>query len=701
MATSDIVVLDGEQMATVLKRYVEILTRKEAHLLEQEGFFNREEHFEAFLAEVRSEFDAHPKIRACFAHRSGAQLCIDFLVGDGEHTRDAASETRRYELSFMSTVLLRTSSVSGVLVREPELLARLLQFIERPPKLDDAVLHYWGKVFRHLCALGTCDEPLVAQVASLVPHVANDSICALLSETLGSLSGTISLLPCLEKGANPLGPLVQTLVDSDAGARNACEVLCAVCVAVTEAQNSAAHGAVWAAIAPVLPRMVEVIFAGAMAAGAAQYPARVEHCLSFLVELLMLHTRVPAEPAPADGGAPLLLAPHVRSLSAMMRSGQTFVQLKAAELLTVALVLVEEHDDDPLATAIVEAGVLPLAVGLFFATDVNGGGRQDFLRHILLRVFCEALACDNAPVHAALLHAEHGALTKTIVHSAERPGERGSVTHTQMALRLVNDACDRVPGIAAMVGRTARWRSAVQQVVGVVPTSLDGIPEDASDEQAAYEPLPARAAGRARGARAASANSENEDPLNSPPAVAAGAAEADGGAKRAGGRPGTPRQVLTPGFESDLVAGLRAQQLDDALDAAEGAAASVPAAAAQGADARAGQIHLGPSSPLLSQGPARSPLAAPNADPNVLVVDDDTYKSSTAPYFDTPQPKLVKRMFYNRTAKAASPFFKSPSAGTRVGPVEAREGADLGPAGQVGALELADTEADPTKALAF
>jgi len=158
MAQMDIVVLDSLQMATVLKRYVDILTKKEAHLLEQEGFFNREEHFELFLQEVRTEFDSHPKIRACFAHKAGALNCINFLLGQGEHTRDPKIETRRYELSFMSTVLLRTSSVAGVLTAEPALLAELLAFAEQPAPLDEAIVHYWCKVFRHLQSLRACDR---------------------------------------------------------------------------------------------------------------------------------------------------------------------------------------------------------------------------------------------------------------------------------------------------------------------------------------------------------------------------------------------------------------------------------------------------------------------------------------------------------------------------------------------------------------
>ncbi|KAJ1623043.1 hypothetical protein T492DRAFT_51157 [Pavlovales sp. CCMP2436] len=466
----DIVVLDPMQMATVLKRYVDILTKKEAHLLEQEGFFNREEHFELFLKEVRTEFDSHPKIRACFAHKAGATNCINFLLGQGAHTRDPLKETRRYELSFMSTVLLRTSSVSGVLAEEPALLSKLLGFVEQRPQLDEAIVHYWSKVFRHLLSLRVCDRRLLLTVPHLVQHVADDSVQGLLSEILGSLKGAVSLLPCLQ-GVNPLAPLVDTLFESERGARNACEVLCAVCLAVCESGDKGAHALVWRALAPALPRFLRAVFAPRHGNGG-HCEARVEHCLSFLVELLMLHTRVGADANSPEGGAVRLLLPHLGALKEMMRSSQTFVQLKAAELLTVALVLVEEGDSDPLAVAIVQAGVLPLSVSLFFEPDVNGGGRQDFLRHVLLRVFCEALACDNAPVHRELLLQGGGALAKTIVRSAKRPFAYGSVTHTQMAMRLLNDACARLPAVRLICAETPGWRTVLQAVVGQAGASL-------------------------------------------------------------------------------------------------------------------------------------------------------------------------------------------------------------------------------------
>lgn len=645
----DVVVLDSSQMATVLKRYVDILTKKEAHLLEQEGFFNREEHFELFLQEVRSEFDSHPKIRACFAHKAGALSCIRFLLGQGEHARDPAAETRRYELSFMSTVLLRTASVAGVLTKEPQLMEALLGFAGQPAPLDVAVVHYWCKVFRHLVGLHVCDRRLVGALASLVPHVADDSVQALLSEYLGSVGGGVSLLPCLRSGANPLAPLVDALSASAAASRNACEVLCAVCVATSDAQDRPLHAAVWRALEPALPRFLRAVFCGG--AGGRFEPC-VEHCLSFLVELLMLHTRVGADPASAEGGAAQLLLPHFGALREMMRSEQPFVQLKAAEVLTVALVLVEEADDDALALAIVAARVLPLSAQLFFAPDINGGGRQDFLRHVLLRVFCEALACDNALVHRDLLQPASGALAATIVRSARRPFAHGSLTHTQMALRLVNDACGRLPLVRALCAETPGWRGVARAVVGPAAAALPSPepPEGGDDERV---------------------DAENEDPHRSPPAGGHGApAKQQAAAQQHAGGAGKgarARAPLAADFESELAAELGGQQLDDAPEGPrEGGAVGRPPGVG-GAQPHT-SLHLGPSSPLLSgsSGSARHDGHAqrgPEAEPDVLVVEDESFKSSAVPYYDTPQPKLVKRIFYARSAKVASPFFKSPGAG--------------------------------------
>lgn len=631
MAQMDIVVLDSLQMATVLKRYVDILTKKEAHLLEQEGFFNREEHFELFLQEVRTEFDSHPKIRACFAHKAGALNCINFLLGQGEHTRDPKIETRRYELSFMSTVLLRTTSVSGVLTSEPLLLSKLLGFVEQPPALDEAIVHYWCKVFRHLQSLRVCDRRLCKVVPFLVQHVADDSAQQLLSELLGSLSGGVSLLPCLQEGNNPLAPLVDMLFESAKGARNACEVLCAVCVAVAESQDRATHALVWRALAPALPRFLRAVF-GSATEQTTHFEPRIEHCLSFLVELLMLHTRVGASPATPEGGAVRLLLPHFGAIRAMMQSEQTFVQLKAAELVTVALVLVEDVDDDALAQAVVRAGVLPLSVALFFEADVNGGGRQDFLRHVLLRVFCEALACDNAPVHRDILLPASGALAATIVRSARAPFACGSVTHTQMAMRLVNDACGRLPTVRKMCSETKGWRTVVQAVVGAAGAALRSPePDDAA------------------------ADAENEDPHRSPATLAAGGKGA--AHKRAAAQPRGATDV------DELAQGLSMQRLNDDENRQ-----NRPERAAAPLEKGQVPIHLGPSSPLLAHN-GRAPLGSAAShdnerdDNDVLVVEDESFKSSTVPYYDTPKPKLVKRIFYSRSAKAASPFFKSPGAG--------------------------------------
>ncbi|KAG8462382.1 hypothetical protein KFE25_012202 [Diacronema lutheri] len=657
---ADIVVLDASQMATVLKRYVDILTKKEAHLLEQEGFFNREEHFELFLQEVRTEFDSHPKIRACFAHKAGALSCIQFLLGRGEHARDAVNESRRYELSFMSTVLLRTSSVAGVLTTEPALLAELLAFAEQPAPLDEAIMHYWCKVFRHLVGLHVCDRRLVRALSALVAHVADDSVQAVLSEYLGTLVGGVSLLRCLEEGGcNPLAPLVDALFQSARGARNACAVLCAACVAVSEAQDKRAHALVWRALAPALPRFLHAVFGGAIDAARAHYGPCIEHCLSFLVELLMLHTRVGADASTAEGGAVRLLLPHFGALHRMLRSEQTFVQLKAAEVLTVALVLVEEADDDALAVAIVRARLLPLSISLFFAPDVNGGGRQDFLRHVLLRVFCEALACDNAPVHAELLRPGRGALAATIVRSARRPLAYGSVTHTQMALRLVNDACARVPLVRKLCAETAGWRSVVHAVVGAAGAALKS-PEPS-------EPLD---------------DAENEDPHRSPPLLASPRAGASG-ARKPSARGARGGGALADDIEDELASEFGGQRLDDALEhqplAAwpphERARAPVPlgeraqrdggslyasnfAAGAGAVEGEITSVHPGSSSPCADGADAAERDAS-----DVLVVEGETFKSSAVPYYDTPKPKLVKRIFYSRSAKAASPFFKSPSAG--------------------------------------
>lgn len=557
----------------------------------------------------------------------------------------------------MSTVLLRTSSVLDVLAANDDLLSHLLAFADRPVGQDGAIMHSWCKVVRQLIQeprRPVFDAMVCSAVPQLVAHVADDSVCSLLTEMLSTVEGPVGMATCLASAAtDPVPRLMKALLHTTAAARNASDVLSAMCLAVTEAQDTSAYALLWRALAPCMDAFLADALppggGGARRAGrgGAPFHPRVEHGLSFLVELLMVHTRVGNRcETPVDGGICRLLPPHCAALRDMLRAQQPFVQLKGAEVLTVALVLVEEADEDPMAVEIVRAQLLSLSVELFFTKDVNGGGRQDFLRHVLLRVFCEALACDNRPVHKQLLQPDMGNLLNTIVYSLEHPGLCGSVTHSQMALRLVNDAAERVPFICRLTARTPRWAEWVERVLGA----------------AAAETMANVSSPEAEG-------DENARP-NQP----------------AGPAPAIKHDAVDEGDDADCA------QLSDALEQQSLDEGPFGALA----------LHVGPSSPVISQGSARAPLGEPASDPNVLVVvDDATYKSSGVQYYDTPKPKLIKRAYYSRSAKISSPFFKSPGAGVDAALAEDAARRNAAGAADHGLDQAPAAALEPAKALLF
>ena len=97
---------------------------------------------------------------------------------------------------------------------------------------------------------------------------------------------------------------------------------------------------------------------------------------------------------------PLLKSLMLRDGSTAAGGGGALVQLQCAELLATAL----EAGGREVCAEIARVGLLEAAASLFFADDCNGGGRQDFLRHALLRSFTHALRSSERGLQHALVH---------------------------------------------------------------------------------------------------------------------------------------------------------------------------------------------------------------------------------------------------------------------------------------------------------
>jgi hypothetical protein len=92
-----------------------------------------------------------------------------------------------------------------------------------------------------------------------------------------------------------------------------------------------------------------------------------------------------------------------------------------------------------LLPALLEAKLLETASRLFFAADANGGGRQDFLRHVLLRAFAAALQTNAPDVLGTLLTA--GCLVRRLLEP--HPSNRSSAaSHLSMShLCVIGGSC--------------------------------------------------------------------------------------------------------------------------------------------------------------------------------------------------------------------------------------------------------------------
>ena len=126
-----------------LARTVEGLAAFEDTLLKRDGFFQRQEHFEAKIEAVRLELDRNSRAKTVFANPDAVQLLIASLTAESllDGGVDGDGSVRRQQFVFASAVLLTTEVAMRTTRANPPLLRQLWQFVEsgEMPKDRDAL----------------------------------------------------------------------------------------------------------------------------------------------------------------------------------------------------------------------------------------------------------------------------------------------------------------------------------------------------------------------------------------------------------------------------------------------------------------------------------------------------------------------------------------------------------------------------------
>ena len=158
-----------------LARTVEGLAAFEDTLLKRDGFFQRQEHFEAKIEAVRLELDRNSRAKTVFANPDAVQLLIASLTAESllDGGVDGDGAVRRQQFVFASAVLLTTEVAMRTIRANPPLLRQLWQFVESPTLLDPVQLQYWCRCAGGLLLSGdgatpSGSEPPVAGAVRLL-----------------------------------------------------------------------------------------------------------------------------------------------------------------------------------------------------------------------------------------------------------------------------------------------------------------------------------------------------------------------------------------------------------------------------------------------------------------------------------------------------------------------------------------------------
>ena len=606
------------------------------------------------------------------------------------------------------------------------------------------------------------NSPTASAVAPLLPkllrHMYSDSVCLLVKCLLGLpiaadlhgsaaeaepgcgalhgvAAGGFSMRTALSGEHSVLPACVELVLEGGECAANAAELLCTICRTLPDRPDALELRSVFVpSFMPLIaeifdaclaPREADAADSGCPAPPPLNSAARIG-ALKVAAAALVLEQRCAAltteqmsclptelfmpdatEAAAAPNGAvppctapfARLLAPRLDALRIRLLDATSLQQLQTAELLATVLQTAPAWMHEPLCLA----NLPETAVTLFLQSDVNGGGRQDFVRHVILRGLRATLACpDPTPLHHRLLvTAELPQRMLRAVTSTSRkapPREYIRLLHLELV-----QAAEAAPSIHALLTRNsaAQWLELGHVLTGGSPTlsATTGSPMPTSP----LLPSPMGAAAPAELFIAADADADaddatmqaDEDVASPPPGGSAADARVHPGTPM----PGTPTPGTPTGSRGAPPVSPKQEQSDECSADTEnidpnsppsskrprsrsgnacgtprprtlpldGGSAS-PFDSASTHECGIASLPPPPSSPPMVHSPVPRSAAVgvgaihpgtPRPDGlegdmgtnSLRFVEDSTLRSAEDFSRDTPQPKLVRRAYLHRKAK--------------------------------------------------
>ena len=132
----------AKRVSAYLARVVSALADFEDQLLQEDGFFAREEHFEAQIENLRREFDQNKRAQILFARADAVGMLLAQLVAmpTASTTGTDLHSRRQQQFVFAASVLLTSSTSMTTLRANASLVERLWAYVERPAPLDPVQL---------------------------------------------------------------------------------------------------------------------------------------------------------------------------------------------------------------------------------------------------------------------------------------------------------------------------------------------------------------------------------------------------------------------------------------------------------------------------------------------------------------------------------------------------------------------------------
>ena len=401
---------------------------------------------------------------------------------------------RRQQFVFASSVLLTTGTSVHTIRAHPVLLRQLWQFVEGPRALNPVQLQYWCRCAGSLLLCDVSHEGPVPSMAgigvllrNLLQHLYSDAVALLIKCLLNlhPVAGRESPVQLIDALAEVLPTATERLLLSPECAHNAYDLLKAICEAIPlHADSLALQHAFRRQFTPLLRRTLRACLKsprGGGGGGAAEAPGsatNADFAISLVCAALELERDCRERAAREDAAqyavqAPLgeesndddddddpwaapfaaLVVERLSPLRAQLEAGGAIggalQQMRMAELLASLTCAAPP----PLLRALAAARVLRAALGVFFGDDCNGGGRQDFVRTLLLRGLSAALRCGEPAVHRALLH--DGRLLSQL-SGALGPRGRCSREHARLLLVELLEASRR-PSLGALLAAIPGW----------------------------------------------------------------------------------------------------------------------------------------------------------------------------------------------------------------------------------------------------